>query len=401
MKIKTLPIFLAFLCMGFGDAAGPLVNLATEVFDISNAAASLIASAGFIMFGLLSIPMGIVQYKIGKKNVMLLGLGVFLIGVLVPVLGLTFPLLLTAVFIMGAGAAILQVAGNPIMRDVSQSGKYSRNLSFGQFIKAIGSLSASLIPAFIAGKLVSDYFVFSADGAARSAEWRILFPIYAIIIFITLITVLFLRVKEKQEKNQKPTTFATSFRALTDKYILIMVLGIFLYVGAEVSMSSKIAVFFSEKYNIDLTKIGMLGVGVFFLSLTVGRFLGGVILNWMRPKLFLLLTCLISLIGLGGIFISNLTTAWISVFLIGIGFANIFPLIFSITVDTLPGKTNEISGLMITAIVGGAVIPPITGIIADINLSLSFLVPLVCILYVTAAAIYNFRLTIAGYHKKK
>jgi len=393
MKIKTLPIFLAFLCMGFGDAAGPLVNLATEVFDISNAAASLIASAGFIMFGLLSIPMGIVQYRIGKKNVMLLGLGVFLIGVLVPVLGLSFPLLLTAVFIMGAGAAILQVAGNPIMRDVSQEGKYSRNLSFGQFIKAIGSLSASLIPAFVAGKLVSDYFMFSSDGATKSAEWRILFPVYAVIIFITLITVLFLKVKEKQEKTQKPTTFATSFKALTDKYILIMVIGIFLYVGAEVSMSSKIAVFFSEKYNIDLTKIGMLGVGVFFLSLTLGRFLGGVILNWMRPKLFLLLTCLISIIGLGGIFIHNLTTAWISVFLVGIGFANIFPLIFSIAVDTLPEKTNEISGLMITAIVGGAAIPPITGVVADINLTLSFLVPLACIFYVTIAAVYNFRNT--------
>jgi len=391
MKIKTLPIFLAFLCMGFGDAAGPLVNLATEVFDISNAAASLIASAGFIMFGLLSIPMGIVQYKIGKKHVMLLGLGVFLIGVLIPILGLSFPLLLTAVFIMGAGAAILQVAGNPIMRDVSQEGKYSRNLSFGQFIKAIGSLSASLIPAFVAGKLVSDYFIFSTDGTARPAEWRILFPIYAIIIFITLITVSFLKVKEKQEKTQKPTTFATSFKALTDKYILIMVIGIFLYVGAEVSMSSKIAVFFSEKYNIDLTKIGMLGVGVFFLSLTVGRFLGGVILNWMRPKLFLLLTCLISIIGLGGLFIHNLTTAWISVFLVGIGFANIFPLIFSIAVDTMPEKTNEISGLMITAIVGGAVIPPITGVVADINLTLSFLVPLACIFYVTIAAVYNFR----------
>lgn len=390
MKIKTLPIFLAFLCMGFGDAAGPLVNLATEVFDISNAAASLIASAGFIMFGLLSIPMGIIQYKIGKKNVMLLGLGVFFMGVIVPILGLSFPLLLTAVFIMGAGAAILQVAGNPIMRDVSQEGKYSRNLSFGQFIKAIGSLSASLIPAFVAGKLISDFFIFSTNGAAKPAEWRILFPIYGILIFITLITVSFLKVKEKQEKTQKPTTFATSFKSLTDKYILIMVIGIFLYVGAEVSMSSKIAVFFSEKYNIDLTKIGMLGVGVFFLSLTVGRFLGGVILNWMRPKLFLLLTCLISLIGLGGIFIPNLTFAWIAVFLIGIGFANIFPLIFSITVDTLPEKTNEISGLMITAIVGGAVIPPLTGIVADINLSLSFLVPLICILYVTAAAIYNF-----------
>lgn len=392
MKIKTFPIFLAFLCMGFGDAAGPLVNLATEAFNISNAAASLIASAGFIMFGLISIPMGIVQYKIGKKNVMLLGLSVFFLGVLVPILGLSFPLLLIAVFIMGAGAAILQVAGNPIMRDVSKEGNYSRNLSFGQFIKAIGSLSATLIPVFAAGKLISDYFKFSvAGGVEKNAEWRVIFPIYAAIILITIIVVFFLKIKKKKEEKQEPTTFVSSFKALSDKYILMMVAAIFFYVGAEVSMSSKIAVFFSKQYDINLTKVGMLGIGVFFLSLTIGRFFGSVILNWMKPKIFLLLTCIVSIIGISGIFIYNITTAWISVFLIGIGFANIFPLVFSITVDAIPEKTNEISGLMVTAIVGGAVIPLLTGVVADINLIFSFIVPLLCIIYVTTVAVLNLR----------
>nr|MBN2417189.1 MFS transporter [bacterium] len=389
MNKKTVPILLAFLCMGFGDAAGPLVNLATEAFSISNAAASLIASAGFIMFGLLSIPMGIVQYRIGKKNVMLLGLSIFLIGVLIPVFGLSFSLLLLAVFIMGAGAAVLQVAGNPIMRDVSDAGRYSRNLSFGQFIKAIGSLSATLIPAFAAGKLVSDYFRFQAGGMVKAAEWRLMFPIYGAIILITVAAVFLLRLKEK-DVGQKPTTFGTSFKALGNPTILMMVMAIFLYVGAEVSMSSKIAVFFSRQYTIDLGSIGMLGVGVFFLSLTIGRFLGSVILTWMKPHLFLVVTSLLSIFGIGLIFIHTITTAWVSVFLIGIGFANIFPLVFSITVDAFPEKTNEISGLMVTAIVGGAVIPPLTGVIADINLGLSFLVPLACIVYVTGVALVQY-----------
>jgi len=392
MNKRIIPILMAFLCMGFGDAAGPLVNLAMGAFDISNTMASLIASAGFIMFGLLSIPMGIVQYKIGKKNVMILGLSVFLAGVFVPILGLSFPLLLLAVFIMGAGAAILQVAGNPIMRDLSPDGKYSRNLSFGQFIKAIGSLSATLIPAFAAGKLLSEYFQFTPDGGvAQPVEWRLMFPIYAAIILITVIAVVMVKVKEKREESQVPTTFGTSFKALSNKYILIMVLGIFLYVGAEVSMSSKIAIFFSQHYHIDLTKLGMIGVGVFFLALTIGRFLGSVILTWMKPAKFLLITCFLSILGISGLFVDSITLAWFSVFLIGIGFANIFPLIFSITVDALPEKTNEISGLMVTAIVGGAVVPPLTGIIADIDLQLSFIVPLLCILYITILAVRNFR----------
>ncbi len=386
MNKKVTPILLAFLCMGFGDAAGPIVNLAMDAFGISNTMASLIASAGFIMFGLISIPMGIVQYKIGKKNVMVLGLSVFLIGVSVPILGLSFPLILLAVFIMGAGAAILQVAGNPIMRDISPEGKYSRNLSFGQFIKAIGSLSATLIPAFAAGKLLSDYFQFTPiGGTPQFVEWRLMFPIYAAIILITVLIILFMKVKEK-DKGSQPTTLGSSFKALNDKYILMMVLGIFLYVGAEVSMSSKIGIFFSQHYHVDLSKIGMIGVGVFFLALTIGRFLGSVILNWMKPAKFLLITCLISIVGIVGLFFYSITLAWVSVFLIGIGFANIFPLVFSITVDKMPEKTNEISGLMVTAIVGGAIVPILTGYVADVSLQLSFLIPLVCILYLTFIA---------------
>jgi len=77
MNKKIIPILMAFFCMEFGDAAGPQVNLATTAFGISNTMASLIASAGFIMFGLISIPMGIVQYRIGKKNVVILGLSTF------------------------------------------------------------------------------------------------------------------------------------------------------------------------------------------------------------------------------------------------------------------------------------------------------------------------------------
>jgi len=392
MNKTVFPILAVFLCMGFGDAAGALVNLVTGSFRVSNTVASLIASAGFIMFGLLSVPMGVVQYRVGKKNVLILGLGVFFVGVMIPVFGLSFHWLLLAVFIMGGGAAILQVAGNPIMRDVSGEGKYSRNLSFGQFIKAIGSLSATVIPALAAGRLISGYFAFRPPGGTpRPTEWRILFPIYAAVILLTLGWILTLRVQEKQSPNQKPTTLHSSLRALGNRSIRLMVIGIFLYVGAEVSMSSKIAIFFSDRYGIDLTRIGMLGVGMFFLALTLGRFLGSVILNWVKPGHFLAITSVVSMAGIAGIFVDHLPLAWICVFMVGIGFANIFPLIFSITVDRFPGKTNEISGLMVTAIVGGAIVPLITGIVADIRMMLSFLVPLACIGYVLVISLRMLR----------
>src|SRR5664280_1702286 len=136
MRLRTMPVFLAFLAMGFGDAVGPFVSLAKDEFHLSTAVASLIPFVGFSMFGLLSVPVGVFQDKRGKKFVLLMGLLVALAGLLSASFGISsFPLFLVAILFLGAGAAILQVAGNPIMRDVSEEGMFARNLTFGQFVK--------------------------------------------------------------------------------------------------------------------------------------------------------------------------------------------------------------------------------------------------------------------------
>jgi fucose permease len=135
--------------MGFGDAVGPFVSLAKESFSLSNTMAQLIPFVGFIMFGVLSVPMGIYQDKKGKKFILMLGLSLALVGLLIPtIFGLTtYEYFLLTVLLLGAGATTLQVAGNPIMRDVSEEGKFARNLTIGQFVKAIGSLSGPVLPA--------------------------------------------------------------------------------------------------------------------------------------------------------------------------------------------------------------------------------------------------------------
>jgi fucose permease len=125
------------------------------------------------------------------------------------------------------------------------------------------------------------------------------------------------------------------------------------------------------------------------MALTVGRFSGGVILNWIKPHTFFLVTCGISILGLLGLFVPNQAVAVASFVVIGLGFANIFPLIFSITVDHMPEQTNALSGLMVMAIVGGAIVPPIMGLVADNlrSVQLGFLVPLACVLYISYTAL--------------
>jgi FHS family L-fucose permease-like MFS transporter len=380
-SLRAAPVFLAFLAMGFADAAGPFVSLARQQFSLSNFAAQMIAFMGFIMFGVLSVPMGIFQDRKGKKFVLLLGLSIMLAGVLIPtILGLaTFPEFLLAVLFLGAGATVLQVAGNPLMRDVSAEGKYSRNLSLAQFVKAVGSMSGPVLPV-----LAAQLF---------GLTWRVVFPIFSVLIALALLSGFTLNVERARSASHVSATFKSCMGLLKNRYVAMMVVAIFLYVGAEVSVSSGIPLYLKDRFDVDIAKIGLLGTGLFFAALTIGRFSGGVVLNWMKPRVFLMITCGLSIVGLLGLLLPSQAWAVVSFFLVGLGFANVFPLIFSITIDHLPDHANALSGLMVTAIVGGAFLPPMMGFIADRTHSdqVGFLVPLAALLYIAAVSIANLR----------
>lgn len=375
---KSTPIFLAFLVMGFGDVSGPLTSQLQSDFSLSNFEAGLVTFMAFIMFGLLSIPMGLYQDRKGRKHVLLLGLLAALIGMILPTIGNyeSFPLILGGLLFLGTGATLLQVAGNPIMRDVSPEGKYSRNLSFGQFVKAIGSLSGSLIPL-----LAARYW---------GLDWKILFPIYGSVMLVVVVFLLLTKIEEHAVKEE-PATLKSCLGLLKNPYVLLMVIGIFLYVGSEVSMSAKLPNFLEAKFDYDIKEKGLFGTLFFFISLMTGRFLGGVILNWLSPKRFLIITSILSIAGIAGLFVATgQVLAFVVIFIIGLGFANIFPLIFSITIDALPERSNEISGLMVTAIIGGAFVPILFGGVADLfGLMAGFMVPGLCMVYILLIAARN------------
>jgi fucose permease len=110
----------------------------------------------------------------------------------------------------------------------------------------------------------------------------------------------------------------------------------------------------------------------------------------MSPRKFFIATSIVSILALGGLFVPDRTVAVASFFLAGLGFANIFPLVFSLAVESLPQFTNELSGLMVTAIVGGAILPPLMGLVSDrSSVLIGFLVPMAAILYVTWTAFLN------------
>ncbi|MGC8825023.1 MAG: MFS transporter [Bacteroidales bacterium] len=391
MKKKSLiAILMVFLAMGFGDVVGPMVSMAKESFSLSNTAAQLLPFVGFLMFGLLSVPVGVFQDRKGKRYTLIVGLVIAFAGLLLPMLAgmygrlsvdptssWQFVVILMAILMLGAGATILQVAGNPIMRDVSDEGHYSRNLTLGQTIKAIGSSMGFLVPPLLAHW--------------AGLDWTILFPIYTFVLLIALLLVSTTKITERKTGNETPATLGSCLKLLgKNSYVLMMVLGIFFYVGAEVSMSSSVPLLMKENYG--LQNLGLVVSWLlFFLPILVGRFTGSIVLRWLAASRFLLTSVGIALAGiLLLLFGASKSLAFAGIVMVGLGFANVFPLIFSIAIDRMPERTNELSGLMITAILGGAVVPLMTGIVQDtFSLLAGFFVPLACILYIGFVALKN------------
>jgi FHS family L-fucose permease-like MFS transporter len=373
LALRALPIFLAFFVMGFVDAVGTLVGFAKTEFRLSGAEAGLLPFFGFVAFALFSVPAGVVADRRGKRFLLLVSLGVVLAGELVASLPLSsYGRLLGAIFLIGVGMAALQVAGNPMMRDVSEAGRYARNLTFAQFLKSLGSISGPYLTTLI---------------IAMGLAWYRIFPVFAAVTLATLVLALILSAPESQDHDH-PASIAASFALLKDPAVALAVAGIFLYVGAEVGLNSWLATFLSRSFGMDVASSATRwGPGLFFIALSAGRLLGSVVLGFLDARRFFRVSALLGLAGLGLILLGSRSAALSGIVLCGLGFANVWPLVFSLTIDRRPESSGALSGLMCMAIFGGAVLPAVMGVAADrAGVRLAFLVPLACFVYLTILA---------------
>jgi fucose permease len=368
MRLRTLPIFLAFFAMGFVDAMGPLASTIQKQYQLSGFMAGLLPAFAFVAFAIFSVPGGVLAARIGKKKLLVLALVLSGLGVLVPTAVVPgFALLLASVFILGVGTTLLQVAGNPIMRDVSEEGRFASNLSFAQFVKGVGSVGSTWLVARL---------------AVGELGWRKVFPVFLALTLLTLAAVLLVKVRET--RAEVPPSIGSSLALLKEPALALAVLGIFLYVGSEVGLATWLSPRL-ESLGYAEGRAKLLGPTLFFGGLTVGRLLGSGVLRLITPRAFFRLSAGLGVLGLLAVLSGIPALAVAGVAACGLGFANIWPVLFSLTVETHPERSAELSGLMCMAIFGGAVLPPLMGRLGDtVGLGAAFLLPLAAFAYLLA-----------------
>ena len=339
-----------FFIMGFVDIVGIATNYVKADFaGMDDKVASLISLSCFLWFLILSIPTGMLMNRIGRKKTVLLSFAVTAVAMLIPILKYDFVCILVAFAMLGVGNTILQVALNPLVSSVVSSDKLTGTLTLGQFTKAVSSFLGPILAAMFAG---------SAFG------WKAVFPPYSIITFLAMVWLALSPIQEQMVERSE-ISFGRTFSLLKDKYIVLFFVGILVLVGVDVGMGITFPKLLQERCSLPLEKAG-LGNSVYFFARTVGAFLGGLILMKYPAGKFFTASSLVALAALVGlIFSKNLVTVLVFVALFGLGYANLFSIIFSISMLKVPQKTNEVSALLIVGVCGGAIIPPVLGVVTD------------------------------------
>jgi len=368
-----LPVIFSFFVMGFVDLVGVATGYVKQDFNLSDKVAQLIPFMVFIWFAIMSIPTGIFQDRKGKKFTVNIGMTLTGVGLLIPFIYYTLPTALIGFALLGIGNTILQVSANPLLIDISSKDTKAANLSLSQLIKAIASMLGPMITAGL---------------ALYIGNWKLIFPIFAAISFISAIWLRNIKIEESKPKKA-PATFKSSFALLKNPYILVAVIAIFFMVGFDVAMNTNIATFLTTKFSISL-EVASMGIVIYFSSLMAGRFVGAILLRKVNIKNFMIVSTLLTIVGLVGlIFSDNLLLTQILIFVSGLGFSNVFPIMFALIVEKKPDYANELSGLIILAVSGGAIIPPLVGFFSDIfGIIATIYVLIFCMLYIAYATYY-------------
>jgi len=347
---KLIPVMLAFFAMGFVDSVGTAANFVKKEFALNNFQAFLCSSAVFFWFLIFSVPTGMLMNKIGRRKTVIISLWVTLGALLLPLVPVkSLALLMVSFSLLGIGNALMQVSLNPLVSNIVTGDKLASTMTFGQFIKAIASWSATVIAPFV---------------AAKYNNWALMYAIFAVECVLAIIFLTKEDIKEEAITG-KPSTFLECLALLGDTTILLCFIGIMCHVGIDVGTNTSAPQILMDKVGLT-TEAAMKATGIYFIFRTIGCFSGSFLLSKLSAKLVFGVSVLLMLAAMVGLFAFNTQTAiFVCVAMIGLGNSNIFPIIFSQAIMHKPAKKNEISGLMIMGLIGGAIFPPIMGFVSD------------------------------------
>ena len=352
-KLVLIPLMLCFFSMGFVDLVGIASNYVKEDLQLTDSMANVFPSLVFFWFLIFAVPTGMLMNKIGRKRTVLLSLVVTLVSLLLPVFGENFGIMLVAFSLLGIGNALMQTSLNPLVATVIRGGHLASTLTFGQFVKAIASFLAPYLAMWGAMDVLP----------TLGLGWRVLFVIFLVIgVFATL---LLAGTPIEEEPVDKASSLGKCLSLLDKPIVLLSFVGIMCHVGIDVGTNTTAPKILMERLGWTLNEAAF-ATSLYFIFRTLGCFTGSLFLRVLRTRTFFIISIVMMALSMAGLMIgSSKVVLYAAIALVGYGNSNVFSIVFSQALLSVPDRKNEVSGLMIMGLFGGTVFPLLMGFASD------------------------------------
>ncbi|HMH22511.1 MAG TPA: sugar MFS transporter [Puia sp.] len=366
-------ILLTFFVISFlSNIIGPLIPEMIEDFHLSLTMAALLPFSFFIAYGLMSIPSGIWLANYGEKAVMFLAFMVSFLGSLSFALFPGYLMALTSLFLIGTGMAMLQVVINPLLRVAGGEENLAFYSIMGQLFFGLASFLSPLVYSYLAvnssGKgersSLKRILTFLAP---ENLSWITLYWMFAVISLIMVMVISFFRFpKVSLKEEEKIGAYATHIGLLKNPAVILFFLGIFFYVGSEQGVADWISKFLSVQHGYDPQTTGAKAVSWFWGLMTIGTFLGLLLVKLFDSRRVLMVFTASAIVCLSLSLFGNKTVSLIALPAIGFFASVMWPVILSLALNSIKEHHGSLSGILITGIAGGAVVPLIIGWLGDL-----------------------------------
>ncbi|WDD99931.1 sugar MFS transporter [Thalassomonas actiniarum] len=361
-----------------------------NVFSLNYTQAMLIQFCFFGAYFIVSLPAGRLVRKIGYQKGIVFGLIIAGIGCLAfyPAAALqAYPVFLGALFIMASGITLLQVSANPYVTALGSSKTASGRLTMTQAFNSLGTTVAPLFGAVLILTAATTGLEQLSEAQFKAQEAQAVQGPYLMLAFsLMLLAFIFSRLNlpviashQQQSAQEKNLPGIWSHR-----HLMLGAIAIFVYVGAEVSIGSFLINFLGEENIAGMAEAEAAAlIAYYWGGAMVGRFIGAIIMQKVAAGKLLALNALLATAMVVIAMSLSGNIAMYAILLVGLFNSIMFPTIFSLALRGLKHHTSQGSGILCLAIVGGAIVPLLQGILADnIGIQLSFILPLLCYLYI-------------------
>jgi FHS family L-fucose permease-like MFS transporter len=398
-----------FFMLGFITCMNDiLIPHLKAIFSLDYAQAMLVQFCFRLAYLLVSLPAGKLVGKLGYKKGIIIGLTTAGIGCLAfyPAAGFgVYAIFLLALFILASGFTFLQVSANPYVTALGRPETASSRLNLTQAFDALGTtvapyfgslviLSFAILPTTQLQKMTSSQLSLYKLAEARSVQ----IPYLGLAIVLFIIAVFFAAMKLPNVNAGSNSAMGEGYDTLYKsawgyKHLSLGAIGIFVYVGAEASIGSFLVNYFGSRSILSMPAIeaGKF-VAFYWGGAMIGRFIGSGLQRKIKPAKMLAFNSMMAILLVVTSMLSHGYVAMWSILLVGLFNSIMFPTIFALSVDGLGRHTSQASGILCMAIVGGAVIPVVQGIIADnMGIHHAFFIPVLCYIYIAFYAVKGHR----------